>query len=259
MKNLLLLSAIGLVLAGCPAPGPEVAASNASLATANGADNGPGNAVAENASTTTEVTNASDAPSDAMRDMADAPQTAPAATTASADGSVKPKTGDEVAVMETAQGRIVLMFFPDKAPKHVESFKKLAKKGFFDGTAFHRVIPGFMIQGGDPNSDPKRATGPAGTGGPGYTVVAEPNDVKHVRGILSAARSQDRNSAGSQFFLMHQAYPSLDGEYDPYGRVVSGIEVVDKIVALPTDGNDMPSAIDQARVKTVRIVKWPVK
>ncbi|RYG42529.1 peptidylprolyl isomerase [bacterium] len=185
-----------------------------------------------------------------------------AATSAvSASGTVqaKPKDGDEVAVMETTQGRIVLMFYPTKAPKHVESFKTLAKKGFFDNTAFHRVIPGFMIQGGDPYSDPKRAAGPPGTGGPGYTVKAEPNDIKHVRGILSAARSQDRDSAGSQFFIMHAAYPSLDGEYDPYGKVVSGMEVVDKIVALPRDGNDMPTSIDQARVKSVRIVKWPVK
>ncbi|RYG85848.1 peptidylprolyl isomerase [bacterium] len=188
--------------------------------------------------------------------MAQAPATPTASGTVSGEG---PKNGDEVAVMETAQGRIVLMFFPDKAPKHVASFKTLAKKGFFDGTAFHRVIPGFMIQGGDPNSDPKRASGPMGTGGPGYTVAAEPNDVKHVRGILSAARSQDRDSAGSQFFIMHAEYPSLDGEYDAYGKVVSGLEVVDKIVSLPTAGQDQPSDIDQARVKSVRIVKWPVK
>ncbi len=256
MKNLLLIAALGALISGCDsAPATDIATSttNANAAVTGNVTNTP-NSLTEN-TPVTSATNESSIPSDAMRDMADAPPV----SQVSADGSVKPKSGEEVAVMETAQGRIVLKFYPDKAPKHVDSFKKLARKGFFDNTAFHRVIPGFMIQGGDPNSDPKRQAGPPGTGGPGYTVKAEPNDVKHVRGILSAARSQDRDSAGSQFFIMHAEYPSLDGEYDAYGQVVSGLEVVDKIVALPTDGNNMPNAIDQARVKSVRIVKWPVK
>lgn len=260
MKNLLLIAALSALIAGCDsAAGTDnLAASN--LGTANATETTASNLATETTNTANEADStdaASNAPSDAERDMADAPMT-PAAS-AEGTANLKPKNGDEVAVMETAQGRIVLMFFPDKAPKHVDSFKKLAKKGFFDNTAFHRVIPGFMVQGGDPNSDPKRAAGPMGTGGPGYTVAAEPSDVKHVRGILSAARSQNRNSAGSQFFIMHQETPSLDGEYDPYGKVVSGIEVVDKIIALPTDSMDKPTDIEKARVKSVRIVKWPVK
>lgn len=268
MKNLLLLAALSIVIAGCDQSSADTTAlantesGNTATNATNATDNGAAN-LTENASTDGASATNSGSLTDAQRDMADASQTTPTAppVAASASGDVpaNPKNGDEVAVMETAQGRIVLMFYPTKAPKHVDSFKKLAKKGFFDNTAFHRVIPGFMIQGGDPNSDPKRQAGPPGTGGPGYTVAAEPNDVKHVRGILSAARSQDRDSAGSQFFIMHAEYPSLDGEYDPYGRVVSGMEVVDKIVSLPTGANDMPSNLDQARVKSVRIVKWPVK
>ena len=268
MKNLLLIAALGALISGCDQASTENTAltnvgtansesTNAPVANSTDANSSDANVVAADSSDATNASNDA-ALTDAQRDMASAPQTTPAAT-ASADGSVKPKNGDEVAVMETAQGRIVLMFYPAKAPKHVDSFKKLAKKGFFDNTAFHRVIPGFMIQGGDPNSDPKRQAGPPGTGGPGYTVAAEPNDIKHVRGVLSAARSQDRNSAGSQFFIMHADSPFLDGEYDPYGRVVSGMEAVDKIVSLPRDSSDMPNAIDQARVKSVRIVKWPVK
>ncbi|HEY0866086.1 MAG TPA: peptidylprolyl isomerase, partial [Fimbriimonas sp.] len=105
-----------------------------------------------------------------------------------------PAQGEEVAVLQTNLGRIVLRFHPDKAPNHVENFKKLARSGFYDGTKFHRVIPGFMVQGGDPNSKgDNRAT--YGTGGPGWKVNQEFNDTKHVRGILSAARSQDVNSA----------------------------------------------------------------
>lgn len=252
MKNLLLISALGLLIVGCD-PAPTVSATTADVAPATGAENGPGNATAENASTTTETENANIAATASVQD------TPPAPPAVSSNGTTTPKAGDEVAVMETAQGRIVLMFLPDKAPKHVASFKKLANAKFYDNTAFHRVIPGFMIQGGDPNSDPKRAAGPAGTGGPGFTVKAEFNDVKHVRGILSAARSQDPDSAGSQFFICVATAESLDGQYTAYGRVVSGMEVADKIVALDRNSMDMPTTIDQARVKSVRIAKWPVK
>lgn len=169
-----------------------------------------------------------------------------------------PKDGEEVAILETSQGKIVLMFFPEKAPKHVENFKTLVKKGFYDGVRFHRVIPGFMIQGGDPNSkDDDRSND--GIGGPGYSINAEFNDYKHERGILSAARSQDPNSAGSQFFIMHQKYPSLDNQYSIYGRVVTGIEVVDKIVNLNRDPNDNPTDMTANVIKKATLAKWPVK
>src|SRR3954462_7192478 len=119
--------------------------------------------------------------------------------------------GEEVAVMHTNLGDITIRFFPANAPKHVESFKKLARSGYYDGTKFHRVIPGFMIQGGDPNtkSDDRSKHG---TGGPGYSVPAEFNDTPHTRGILSAARTSDPDSAGSQFFLMVARAPHLDGQ-----------------------------------------------
>ena len=161
---------------------------------------------------------------------------------------------NEVVRLHTNLGDIVVEFFEDKAPKHVESFKKLTRDGFYDGTRFHRVIPGFMIQGGDPNSkSPNRAS--HGTGGPGYKVPAEFNDIKHTRGILSAARSSDPNSAGSQFFLMVKEYPSLDGQYSVFGNVVEGMDVVDKIVALKRDRNDNPleenpAIIEKATVET---------
>jgi peptidyl-prolyl cis-trans isomerase B (cyclophilin B) len=167
-----------------------------------------------------------------------------------------PKEGDEVAVMETSLGKIVLMFFSDKAPNHVENFKTLAKQGFYDGTKFHRVIPGFMIQGGDPNSktgDPSSW----GMGGPEKRVKAEFNDVKHERGILSMARSSDPDSAGSQFFVMVKYAPSLDGKYSAFGKVVSGMETVDKIVNLQRNGNDRPD--EPPVIKSVKIVKWPLK
>ncbi len=161
-------------------------------------------------------------------------------------------SAEELAVLHTNHGDIVLKFFPHKAPKHVESFKKLVRDGFYDGTKFHRVIPGFMVQGGDPNSksdDRSRH----GTGGPGYQVPAEFNDVKHVRGILSAARSSDPNSAGSQFFLMVAASPHLDGQYTAYGEVVEGMEVVDKIVSLRRDSRDNPLAENPAIIESAEI------
>lgn len=144
-----------------------------------------------------------------------------------------------VAVMTTTLGVIELEFFPDKAPKHVANFIALAKKGFYDKTAFHRVIPGFMVQGGCPNTKPG-ATGYPGTGGPGHQIKAEFNDTKHVRGILSMARAQDPDSAGSQFFIMVATSPHLDGQYSAFGKVTKGMDVVDKIVASERDERDNP-------------------
>ena len=169
-----------------------------------------------------------------------------------------PKSGEEVAVIETNFGRIIFRFLPIRAPKTVENFKKLANEKFFDGTKFHRVIPHFMIQGGDPNSKGSdRST--YGMGGPGYSIKAEFNDTHHGRGIVSMARSSDPDSAGSQFFIMVADAPFLDHQYSSFGVVVQGMDVVDKIVNLPRDANDDPNPGNEAIMKTVRIEKWPVK
>lgn len=151
----------------------------------------------------------------------------------------------------TELGKIVMELFPDKAPKHVANFDSLVNAKFYDGCAFHRVIAGFMIQGGDPNSKNKpRETW--GMGAPGQTKVpAEFNDVKHVKGVISAARTQDPNSATSQFFIMHDTAKHLDGQYTAYGKVVSGIELVDVIVNLPKDARDNP--LDKVEFKIVKI------
>jgi peptidyl-prolyl cis-trans isomerase B (cyclophilin B) len=122
----------------------------------------------------------------------------------------KPKDGEDVAVVTTKFGKIVFKFRPDKAPKHVENFKTLANKGFYDKTIFHRVIPGFMIQGGDPNTKDLKKTELYGQGGPGYMVKAEFNNLTHKRGIVSMARSQDNDSAGSQFFVVTSDHTDLD-------------------------------------------------
>lgn len=167
-----------------------------------------------------------------------------------------PKKGENVAVIETNQGKIVLQFFPKKAPGHVKNFITLANKGFYNGTKFHRVIPGFMIQGGDPNSKSDDRS-QHGMGDPGYKIKAEFNDVKHERGILSMARSKDPNSAGSQFFIVVAPRPDLDGLYTAFGKVVSGMDVVDKIVKLATDDANNP--LKPAIMTKVSIKKWPVK
>ena len=159
---------------------------------------------------------------------------------------------NEIAVIETTLGNIELEFLEDKAPEHVKNLKDLAKKGFYDGTTFHRVIPGFMIQGGDPNSKSEdRST--HGTGGPGHSVNAEFNDTPHDRGILSMARSQDPNSAGSQFFIVVKDSHFLDNQYTAFGRVVKGMDVVDKIVNVPRDRADNPN--EKVEMKSVKIVK----
>ncbi|MBT3367884.1 MAG: peptidylprolyl isomerase [Nitrospina sp.] len=158
---------------------------------------------------------------------------------------------NEIAVIETTLGSIELEFLEDLAPGHVKNLKDLAKKGFYDGTTFHRVIPGFMIQGGDPNSKSEdRST--HGTGGPGHSVNAEFNDTPHDRGILSMARSQDPNSAGSQFFIVVKDSHFLDNQYTAFGKVVSGMDVVDKIVDVPRDSGDNPN--DRVEMISVKIV-----
>lgn len=154
------------------------------------------------------------------------------------------------AVIETKHGNMEIKFFPDVAPKHVENFVKLAKEGFYDGTIFHRVIPGFMIQGGDPNTKGTDAR-MYGTGGPGWSVKAEFNDKPHKRGILSMARSQDPNSAGSQFFIVVKDSNFLDGQYTVFGEVTSGMEAADKIVSSPRNSRDLPNERIEMKVKVI--------
>jgi cyclophilin family peptidyl-prolyl cis-trans isomerase len=150
-------------------------------------------------------------------------------------------------------GEISLEFFPDAAPKTVENFKKLAKSGFYDGLVFHRIVPGFVIQGGDPNTKNELNRNRWGTGGPGWTVGAEFNKNKHARGALSMARSQDPNSAGSQFFIVLKDANFLDGQYTVFGKVTSGMDFVDKIAGLKTDSSDAPVNSDQARMLKIAV------
>jgi peptidyl-prolyl cis-trans isomerase B (cyclophilin B) len=158
----------------------------------------------------------------------------------------------EVAVVKTSEGEMVLEFYPDVAPGHVENFKKLAGKGFYDGTAFHRVIKGFMIQGGDPNTkdDAKKALW--GQGGPGYTIKAEFNSKPHVRGTLSMARTPDPNSAGCQFFICHGEPRQLDGQYTVFGQLIKGDEVLEKIATTPTEDSDRP--VKRVNIESIKIV-----
>jgi peptidyl-prolyl cis-trans isomerase B (cyclophilin B) len=144
-----------------------------------------------------------------------------------------------------------IRFFPEKAPKHVENFMKLAKSGFYDKTIFHRVIPGFMIQGGDPNTKDAKDKSTYGMGGPGYHIKAEFNDRPHRRGTVSMARSADPDSAGSQFFIVVQDTPHLNGKYTVFGEVVKGMEVADTIVSQPRDARDNPLARIEMTVKII--------
>jgi peptidyl-prolyl cis-trans isomerase B (cyclophilin B) len=159
-----------------------------------------------------------------------------------ADMKIDPKK-TYTATIDTSEGKIVVQLFPDKAPQTVNSFVFLAKEGFYNGLIFHRVIKDFMIQGGDPTG--------TGMSGPGYNVKAEFNDTKHVRGVLSMARAQDPDSAGSQFFIMHGTNAGLDNKYTAFGKVTEGLEVVDKIATTETDGRDRP--VKPMTIKTVTI------
>ncbi|MDB6058178.1 MAG: peptidyl-prolyl cis-trans isomerase cyclophilin type [Verrucomicrobiales bacterium] len=168
---------------------------------------------------------------------------APAATGAASDAAAANPAGgakDEVAVIKTSEGTMVAEFWPDVAPKTVENFKKLAKENFYNGTAFHRVIKGFMIQGGDPYTKDESKEAMWGQGGPGYTVKAEFNDRPHKKGVLSMARSADPDSAGSQFFICHGDPSFLDHQYTTFGQLIKGTDVLDKIANTPTHPQDRP-------------------
>jgi len=161
------------------------------------------------------------------------------------------KMSETKAVIETKFGNMTIKFFPDVAPGHVKNFLDLARKGVYDNTVFHRVIPGFMIQGGDPTSKDATKRRAFGTGGPGYAIKAEFNNKPHKRGILSMARSASPDSAGSQFFIVVKESNFLDGQYTVFGEVESGIEVADTIVSQPRDANDNPNDRIEMKVKIV--------
>lgn len=142
-------------------------------------------------------------------------------------------------IIDTNLGKISFKLLPEIAPETVRNFEKLARDGFYNGTLFHRVIPGFMIQGGDPNTkSPNKSSW--GMGGPGHTIKAEFNSRSHLRGIVSMARAQDPDSAGSQFFIVTSDSTFLDRQYTVFGEVLEGMDVADKIVNLERDGNDCP-------------------
>ncbi|MBX3096379.1 MAG: peptidylprolyl isomerase [Fimbriimonadaceae bacterium] len=254
MKRLILLISLGVLggslMTGCAPEEPD----------ANAPDNTP---VVSNEPAVTEpeptptITEAAPISEGAIELGADGtPKTSP-------PGVQMPKAGDDVAVIQTNHGDIWLRFFPDKAPKHVKNFLDLAKSGFYDGTKFHRVIPDFMIQGGDPNSknDDRSDDGTGGNmkDGAEVNVPAEFNDTSHTRGILSMARSNDPNSASSQFFIVVKDSNFLDGQYSAFGMAFAGMDVADKIKELPRDPNDNPLEANPATILKVVVMKWDEK
>ena len=157
-------------------------------------------------------------------------------------------------IITTRFGDIEVELYSDSAPKTVENFKDLTKKGFYDGLIFHRIVPGFVIQGGDPYTRDTTNRRRWGTGGPGWNIKAEFNKNKHTRGVLSMARSQDPDSAGSQFFIVLKDSNFLDGQYTIFGKVKSGMDAVDKIATLKTDDADAPINPEQAEIIKVTII-----
>lgn len=200
-------------------------------------------------------TPASDTPSQTPDDGLQ-PQFSSSKATAAKAGATrekKPMTDykDKVAEVHTSEGEIDIRFFPDVAPNHVKNFIDLAQKGFYNGTKFHRVIPGFMVQGGDPNTKTAN-TSSWGTGGSGTNVKAEFNAISHKRGIVSMARSNDPNSASSQFFIVVKDSPFLDRQYTVFGEVTKGMDVADKIVSAPRNSQDRPDkpvTIDSVKIR----------
>lgn len=166
-----------------------------------------------------------------------------------------PNDKNPVATIQMENGKTIkIELFPDIAPNTVRNFLSLSTKGFYNGLTFHRVIPGFMIQGGDPKGN--------GTGGPDYNIFGEfnsngfNNPLKHTRGVISMARSKNKNSAGSQFFIMHEDYPSLDGEYAAFGNVIEGLDVVDEIATVEKGANDKP--VNDVKIKTITVETFGV-
>jgi peptidyl-prolyl cis-trans isomerase B (cyclophilin B) len=165
------------------------------------------------------------------------------------------KSPNEVAVIKTNEGEMVVQFWTDAAPNTVENFKKLARQGFYDGTIFHRIVKGFMIQGGDPNSKDPGKESSYGQGGPGYEIKAEFNSHSHDRGVISMARGPNPDSAGSQFFICLAPVRRLDGQYTTFGKLIKGVDVLEKIGDTPVTNNGM----GEVSKPTKRIVIESVK
>ena len=164
---------------------------------------------------------------------------------------------NEVAVVKTSEGEMVVEFWKDAAPNTIENFKKLARAGFFDGTTFHRIVKGFMIQGGDPNTKDPAKENSYGTGGPGYKIKAEFNDHSHDRGVISMARETDPDSAGSQFFVCLGNVRRLDHQYTTFGKLIKGDDVLGKIGSTPVGRNssgEMSKPTKRITIESIKIV-----
>jgi peptidyl-prolyl cis-trans isomerase B (cyclophilin B) len=164
---------------------------------------------------------------------------------------------NEVAIIQTSEGDMVVQFWTDAAPKTIENFKKLARSGFYNGTAFHRIMKGFMIQGGDPYTKDPAKEQQYGDGGPGYTIKAEFNHHNHQRGVISMAREKDPDSGGSQFFICLGPVPRLDDKYTTFGKLIKGDEVLTKIGDAPVKKNpagEMSKPLNRIAIKTIKIV-----
>src|SRR5947209_6009298 len=166
-------------------------------------------------------------------------------------------TGNEVAVIKTSEGDMVIQFWTDAAPNTIENFKKLARSGFYNGTIFHRIVKGFMIQGGDPNSKDPAKEDRYGAGGPGYKIKAEFNDHSHERGVISMARETDPDSAGSQFFICLAPVTRLDHQYTTFGKLIKGDDVLAKIGDTPVTRNiagEMSKPTKRVVIESIKIV-----
>src|SRR6266481_2784531 len=166
-------------------------------------------------------------------------------------------TSNEVAVIKTSEGEMVVQFWIDAAPNTIENFKKLARQGFYDGTIFHRIVKGFMIQGGDPNSKDPAKEDSYGQGGPGYNIKAEFNDHGHERGVISMARGPDPDSAGSQFFICLAPVHRLDHQYTTFGKLIKGDDVLEKIGDTPVTKNsrgEQSKPTKRVVIESVKIV-----